>query len=146
MGPGHKALDDRAGVWTTILTDDPELFDEYDIVAGPARFVLRAETYDDFAVAMAKKLHRELPVPVVARVDNCCTFGIQAWCTRSPDVVAHCAGVCFCDSFVSVAPSRHGHCLLCASGSYQDPGDASWQGQVFHGDFVRARLVSVLHS
>lgn len=51
-----------------ILTDDPGLFDYYEenVIAGPARFVLRADTYDDFAVAMAKKLHRELLAPVAS--------------------------------------------------------------------------------
>ncbi|MGI9405729.1 MAG: DUF1194 domain-containing protein [Hyphomicrobiaceae bacterium] len=51
-----------------ILTDDPGLFEYYrtEVIDGPSRFVLRADTYDDFAVAMAKKLHRELMTPIAS--------------------------------------------------------------------------------
>jgi len=32
------------------------------VVGGPAAFVISASTYDDFALAMAKKLTRELTI------------------------------------------------------------------------------------
>ena len=53
-----------------LLTDDPALSDYYErnVIAGPTRFVLRADSYDDFAFAMANKLHREL-LPAVASVE-----------------------------------------------------------------------------
>lgn len=51
-----------------ILTDDPGLLDYYraNVIAGPAQFVLHAESYNDFAVAMANKLHRELLAAVAS--------------------------------------------------------------------------------
>jgi len=47
-----------------ILTDDADLHGYYEseVVGGPASFVISASTYDDFALAMAKKLTRELTI------------------------------------------------------------------------------------
>lgn len=47
-----------------ILTDDPGLHRYYKkyVIVGPASFVIGAQTYSDFALAMAKKFVRELSI------------------------------------------------------------------------------------
>ncbi len=49
-----------------ILTDDAGLYDYYDreVAGGLARFVMQIDSYDDYAVAIARKLKRELAPPV----------------------------------------------------------------------------------
>lgn len=52
-----------------ILTNDAGLYDYYEteVAIGPARFVLQIDTFDDYAVAIARKMHREL-LPALAMV------------------------------------------------------------------------------
>jgi len=54
-----------------ILTNEPKLFDYYrdNVISGPAAFVLRAESYDDFSDAMSAKLIRELTLQVASSMD-----------------------------------------------------------------------------
>jgi len=68
-----------------ILTDDPGLHDYFEtqVIAGPARFVLQADSYDDFAAAIAKKLHREL-LPAVALIPGQ-KFANRGQTGRTPD-------------------------------------------------------------
>lgn len=49
-----------------ILTDDAGLFEYYDsnVAVGPARFVMKIENYEDYAIAIARKLKRELAPPI----------------------------------------------------------------------------------
>lgn len=54
-----------------ILTDEPDLESYYrdKVISGPGAFTMRAETYEDFAVAMRRKLIREIQYrPDVSRL------------------------------------------------------------------------------
>lgn len=54
-----------------ILSDDAGLFEYYsnNVAAGPARFVMQIDTYDDYAIAIARKLKRELAPPIAMKPD-----------------------------------------------------------------------------
>jgi len=49
-----------------ILSDDAGLYDYYDanVIVGPSRFLMQIDSYDDYAVAITRKMKRELAPPI----------------------------------------------------------------------------------
>ncbi|MEQ8354526.1 MAG: DUF1194 domain-containing protein [Kiloniellaceae bacterium] len=68
-----RALANRAGVTINglaILNEEPQLAGYYlaGVVGGPGAFLLTAEDFDDFAVAMRRKLYFEIVGPPIAQI------------------------------------------------------------------------------